>query len=240
MFFGILSTFCLLVPLYLIYRPPSAIIFYFQRRWPDVLFRHPTAKKVVALTIDDAPSPYTEEILHLLRNHNATATFFVIGTQMPGHERILAELVRAQNELGNHAMHDEPSRALENAVLERQICDVQSMIHDIYRAAGRDEGPENCHFRPGSGFFSSRMRSLVSRLGYRLVLGDVYPHDPQVPYPRLNARHILNMVKPGSIIICHDRREWTVPMLKGVLAELNHRGYRVVTVSRLLREETIE
>jgi peptidoglycan/xylan/chitin deacetylase (PgdA/CDA1 family) len=80
------------------------------------------------------------------------------------------------------------------------------------------------------------MRNLVSKLGYRLVLGDVYPHDPQVPFASLNARHILSLVKPGSIIICHDRREWTVPMLREVLPELKRRGYGVVTVSELLQK----
>lgn len=237
MFLVLLSILCLLIPIYVIYKPPSAVIHYFQRRWPDVLFHHATAKKVVALTIDDAPSSYTNEILRILEANDATATFFVIGSQVPGHQQALAALVGAGNELGNHAMHDEPSRALSNAVLEQQIRDVHAMIQDIYQSTGKGS-PENWLFRPGSGFFSSRMRSLVAQLGYRLVLGDVFPFDPQVPFPRLNAHHILSMVKPGSIIICHDRRSWTMPMLKIVLPELRRRGYHVVTVSGLLRETT--
>ncbi|KAJ5226498.1 hypothetical protein N7468_007723 [Penicillium chermesinum] len=133
-------------------------------------------------------------------------------------------------------MHDEPSRALPDATLREQMLAVQGVIHEAYRRAGKPEGPRGWYFRPGSGFFSTRMRRLVGTLGYQLVLGDVYPHDPQVPYPSLNARHILSMVKPGSIIVCHDRREWTVPMLRMVLPELGRRGYKVVTVSKLLQE----
>lgn len=239
MFLGLLTTICLLGPLYLIYKPPAAIIRYFQRRWPDVLFHHPISKKVVALTIDDAPSSHTQEIFDLLKANDSTATFFVIGSQIPGHKETLIELVRAQNELGNHAMRDEPSRALSDTVLEQQIRDVHAIIQAIYREAGREESPEKWFFRPGSGFFSSRMRSLVSRLGYRLVLGDVFPHDPQVPFARLNARHILSMAQPGCIIICHDGREWTVPMLGMVLPELRRRGYQIVTVSELLKEKPI-
>ncbi|KAF4772394.1 hypothetical protein HAV15_004835 [Penicillium sp. str.  len=155
---------------------------------------------------------------------------------MPGHESVLADLVRAGNELANHAMYDEPSRALGDDVLADQIRAVHARIQEAYVTAGNTSQPENWLFRPGSGFFSSRMRTLVKELGYQLVLGDVYPHDPQVPSWKLNASHILSMVKPGSIIICHDRREWTVPMLQKVLPELNRRGYRVVTVSGLLKE----
>ncbi|OQE20217.1 hypothetical protein PENFLA_c017G01216 [Penicillium flavigenum] len=225
----------LLVPFYCIYKPPSLFIRYCQRRWPDVLFRVDTNNKVVALTIDDAPSTHTPAILRLLQSHNAAATFFLIGSQIPGHESVLADLVRAGNELANHAMYDEPSRALSDDVLADQIRSVHARIQEAY-VAGNTPQPENWLFRPGSGFFSSRMRSLVKELGYRLVLGDVYPHDPQVPFWRLNASHVLSMVKPGSIIVCHDRREWTVPMLQKVLPELNRRGYRVVTVAGLLKE----
>jgi peptidoglycan/xylan/chitin deacetylase (PgdA/CDA1 family) len=235
MFLALVSTFSLLCPLYLIYKPPASLLRFFQRRWPDVLFRHATAEKVVALTIDDAPSTHTRAILDLLICNDAIATFFLIGSQIGGHEEVLAELVRAGNELANHAMHDEPSRGLSDAVLAEQIREVHALIQDAYSAAGED-GPETWFFRPGSGFFSSRMRNLVSKLGYRLVLGDVYPHDPHVPFASLNARHILSLVKPGSIIICHDRREWTVPMLREVLPELKRRGYRVVTVSELLKK----
>lgn len=237
MFSGLVITISLLGPLYLIYKPPPSVIRYFQRRWPDILFHHPTTEKIVALTIDDTPSPHTQEIFDLLNMNDATATFFVIGGQIHSHEETLVELVRGRNELGNHAMRDEPSRALSEAMLEQQIRDVHAMLHDIYHVAGQKEGPENWLFRPGSGFFSSRMRRLVSRLGYQLVLGDVFPHDPQVPFAWLNARHILSMVRPGCIIICHDGREWTVPMLRMVLAELRHRGYHIVTVSELLKAE---
>ncbi|KAJ5359713.1 uncharacterized protein N7496_012126 [Penicillium cataractarum] len=232
---SILYTCCLLCPLYIIYKPPHTLIKYLQRRWPDVLFHHLTTQKVIALTIDDAPSTHTPAIQELLQSHNATATFFIIGSQVPGHEHDLSNLIRHGNELANHAMHDEPSRGLSDAALAEQISTVEGMIREAYRETGQD-GPENWFFRPGSGFFSSRMRALVKGLGYRLALGDVYPHDPQVPFAKLNAKHILSMVRPGSIIVCHDRREWTVPMLGVVLPELRRRGYRVVTLSELIKE----
>ncbi|EAW13012.1 chitin deacetylase CDA4 [Aspergillus clavatus NRRL 1] len=238
-----LLTALLLTPFYCIYKPPSLLIRYLQHRWPDVLFHVPTTKKLVALTIDDAPSQYTADILHELHTHGAHATFFVIGAQVPGREAVLADLVRARNELANHAMHDEPSRALSDEVLAGQLAAVQARIRAAYEAAGVPEREPGVgaaagerYFRPGSGFFSASMRELVRALGYRLVLGSVYPHDPQIPYWRVNAAHVLGMVRPGSIIICHDRREWTLPMLRKVLPELKRRGYRVVTLTELLRE----
>ncbi|KAL7629203.1 hypothetical protein AAE478_000723 [Parahypoxylon ruwenzoriense] len=241
----------LFTPFYIVYKPPRALIGYFSRRWPDVLWEVHTDKKIVALTIDDAPSEHTQEILGVLNGHEATATFFVIGGQVPGREETLADVVRSGSELGNHAMHDEPSRALPDEELAAQMETVRDRIRQAYvtAAGGSSTRPEEeqeraeasvkmppQYFRPGSGFFSDRMRRLVDRLGYRLVLGSVYPHDPQISWAWLNARHILSMVRPGAIIVCHDRRSWTAPMLRRVLKQLKKDGYRVVSVTELLEE----
>lgn len=199
-----------------------------------MLFHLDTEKKLIALTIDDGPSEHTQVILELLKAHNAAATFFVIGSQVPGHEQVLQDLIEAGCELGNHAMHDEPSLSLSTHVLIEQIQQVEGILDGAYARAGAPIPPR--YFRPGSGFFSTTMCEVLSRLGYRLVLGNIYPHDPQVPYSGLNAWHILSMLQPGGIIICHDRRRWTAPMLRKVLPEISRRGYRAVTVSTLLRE----
>jgi peptidoglycan/xylan/chitin deacetylase (PgdA/CDA1 family) len=224
----------LLAPFYMIYKPPSILIRYFQHRWPDILWHVPTRSRIIALTIDDGPSEYTDEIMHVLRANNATATFFIIGSQVEGHEETLQNLVRNGNELANHAMFDSPSRALSDEELAAQLASVTATLRTAYNAVGVDYPPD--YFRPGSGFFSDRMRESVRDLGYQLVLGSIYPHDPQIPYWRVNARHILSMVRPGGIIICHDRRSWTAPMLRKVLPEMRRRGYRVVTVTNLLEE----
>ncbi|KAI0898473.1 hypothetical protein F4806DRAFT_362254 [Annulohypoxylon nitens] len=228
----------LLVPFYIVYKPPRSLIRYFGQRWPDVLWEVETTKKIVALTIDDAPSEHTQEILGVLNGHEATATFFVIGGQVPGREETLADIVRSGSELGNHAMHDEPSRALSDDELTDQIETVREHIREAYATANLDPNPQMPpqYFRPGSGFFSDRMRALVDKLGYRLVLGSVYPHDPQISWAWLNARHVLSMVRPGAIIICHDRRSWTAPMLRKVLKQLKKDGYRVVSLTEMLEE----
>ncbi|ORY83165.1 putative polysaccharide deacetylase [Protomyces lactucae-debilis] len=232
-----LVTLLLILPFYCIYKPPSIIFSYLERRFPDVLFRVSTnGQKLVALTIDDAPSIQTLAVLKLLQQHNASATFFIIGSQVPGNEDLLRQVISTGNELGNHAMNDEPSRDLSDAVLTQQLKAVDKQISDVYQSA-KLERPPTRYFRPGSGFFSTRMLAVTRSLNLKLVLGNVYPHDPQIAFPRINARHILSMVKPGSIIICHDRRSWTAPMLARVLPALTQRGYKVVTLSKLLEAQ---
>jgi peptidoglycan/xylan/chitin deacetylase (PgdA/CDA1 family) len=224
---------------YIIYKPPAFVISQLQHRWPDVLWQVSTSQNIIALTIDDAPSKFTKEIASLLAEHEVHATFFVIGAQVPGYEDVLKDLVRAGHELGNHAMRDEPSRALPERTLVEQIHDVEEMIQSAYEAVEPGRAVPK-YFRPGSGFFSDSMRAMAQRLGYRIVLGSIYPHDPQIRAWKMNAAHILSMIKPGGIIICHDRRSWTIPMLQTVLPAIKAKGYRIVSISELLKEAAAE
>lgn len=240
----------LLIPAYLVYRPPHTLIRSLASHYPDVIFQFPTTAKVLALTIDDAPSEHTPAILRLLALNNATATFFVIGSQVPGRESLLTEILRQGHELANHGMYDEPAKDLSDAVLRSQITSVQSYITSAYLRAGleppshahsssTDQSPHVTHrrpkfFRPGSGFFTTRMRALMREMGYTLALGSVYPHDAQIPFPRLNAKYILSKVRAGAVVVCHDRRSWTVPMLKRLLPGLTSRGYGVVALGELV------
>lgn len=220
------------LPLWMIYKPPVFIVNKLQHRFPQVLFHIPTARKVVALTIDDAPSQYTSQILDILKENGAAATFFVIGGQVAGRESLLQDILKAGGELGNHAMHDEPSINLPSATLEAELEQVDGMINHAYEAVGQNRTAN--YFRPGSGIFSQRVLDVASSLDYRTILGSIYPHDPFIPYWRINAWNILSGIRPGAVIICHDRRSWTVPMLKKVVPEIKKRGYEIVTVSGLL------
>ncbi|KAF5982650.1 nodulation nodB [Fusarium coicis] len=201
--------------------------------YPDVLFEEPTDQRIIALSIDDAPSTHTDDIMQVLEENDAHATFFVIGSQVEGRKDKLVNLVAKGHELGNHAMHDEPSKSLSNQKLLEEVHLVKDMLTEAYAANGQIL-PNN-YFRPGSGIFNRRMRDVLGNQGFRITLGSVYPHDPQIPYPDTNAKHILSMAHPGAIIICHDRRSWTVPMLRTVLPELRRQGYRIVTITDLVK-----
>ncbi|KAH8690279.1 putative polysaccharide deacetylase [Talaromyces proteolyticus] len=225
-----------LAALYLVYRPPPQLIQYLQHRWPDILWQVPTSAKVIALTIDDGPSIYTREILDILKANNATATFFIIGSHVCGREDVLRDIISNGNELGNHAMHDEPSFKLSDCELESQIHAVEQMIHNAYKnVTGPEAESFPKYFRPGSGFVTARMRKLLHQLGYSLVLGGIDPHDPQIPFACVNSAHILSMARPGGIIICHDGRSWSPSMLRAVLPKLRQRGYKIITITELLK-----
>jgi len=66
-----------------------------------------TAVPALALTIDDGPDPEeTPAILDVLRDHDSHATFFLIGSRIPGNEPLLARMRSEGHELANHSYDD--------------------------------------------------------------------------------------------------------------------------------------
>ncbi len=187
-----------LLPAYIIYKPPGLIISYFQRRFPEVLFHIRTDRKIVALTIDDAPSQYTSQIMETLKANDAHATFFVIGGQVPGRENVMDELVRQGHELGNHAMHDEPSVSLSSDQLYDQMLEVDGLIKQAYSTIGKTR--TDLYFRPGSG----RVQSTVARGGFETRLSDCFGQYLSArPVHQVLARQRMAYLEHAETRSCH-------------------------------------
>jgi peptidoglycan/xylan/chitin deacetylase (PgdA/CDA1 family) len=200
-------------------------------RSPGVLYFMPTAERVVALTVDDGPdASTTPAILEVLREYGARATFFLISERARAAEAVVAAIVRAGHELGNHLTRDEPSIRLGPRRFEAALTEAHEALS---RAAPL------CWARPGGGWYDRAMLDVMERHGYRCALGSVYPYDPHLPSARFAAAFILRHVHPGAVIVLHDggrRGARTARTLRRVLPELARRGYRVTTLSDLVGE----
>ncbi len=210
---------------------PEWIVASLSNRSPDVVYRAETDELVVALTIDDGPDPVTSpRILDVLQQHNARATFFLITSRIPGNEDIVNRTVQENHELGNHLTTDTPSILLDASEFEQRLSESHRVLSRFATVRW---------FRPGSGWYSSGMLSILERHGYRCALGSLYPFDPQIPSAWFAERYVLHNVRPGSIIVLHDhgaRGERTADTLAKLLPELNRRGFRVVTLSELVED----
>jgi peptidoglycan/xylan/chitin deacetylase (PgdA/CDA1 family) len=207
---------------------PGPVVRWLARRYPEVLFHLQTEEPLIALTIDDSPHPaVTPHILDVLAEHDAHATFFVIGEYVPGNEEIVQRLVAQGNELGNHLMSDAPSYRLPAAEFERQLLQTHELLAPY--------GPLRwC--RPGHGWFNRRMLGQLHGHGYRCAMASAYSLEFRATSARYAARHILLNAHPGAVIVLHDgvgAGRQTVAVLRRVLPELQRRGYRVVTLSEL-------
>jgi peptidoglycan/xylan/chitin deacetylase (PgdA/CDA1 family) len=194
----------------------------------EVLFHAHTREKVVALTIDDGPhAELTPQILDVLAEYDVRATFFIIGGRVLGNEAILRRIVAEGHELGNHMMSDQRSILLGPEEFERQLASTHALISPF--------GPVRW-FRPGSGWYNTRMLEQIRPYHYHCVVGSIYPYDAQFQQVEFATGYILGNVQPGAIIVLHDggsTRQGTVAVLRRILPALQKRGYRFATLTDL-------
>jgi peptidoglycan/xylan/chitin deacetylase (PgdA/CDA1 family) len=206
---------------------PTLVMEWKRSESPEVLYYVGTREPVVALTIDDGPSEATDEILEVLAENDAKATFFVIGERVRERPELTRRLVDEGHELGHHMMADEPSIDLPPETFRARFQEMDEILDDLGGSTV---------FRPASGWYDDRMVEEAAGLGYRTVLGSVYPFDAQVPFPKLSTWYMRQLVGPGSVLILHDgpeRGPRTAEVLRSLLPELRSRGFTVVPVSEL-------
>jgi peptidoglycan/xylan/chitin deacetylase (PgdA/CDA1 family) len=187
----------------------------------------------LALTFDDGPGPYTQQLVQTLSALHVQGTFFAIGDQ----ERYfsagtLAEL-RAGDIVGDHtethpvmarlSAHDQHEELFE------QILRIQLL-----------GGPTPRLFRPPYGSFDATTFKELRRLHLLTVLWSDDTSDYSKPGVAAIVRSALAGARPGAIILMHDgggERLETIAALPAIVAGLRRRGLHPVTVPRLLLDD---
>ena len=122
-------------------------------------------QRLIALTIDDGPSKETNRILDMLRDHDATATFFVHGARAGGDDgkRVIQRMLEEGHEVGNHMPESVPSVQLKPTEFAAEF----ERNHKILL----DHGARPVRFRPSHGFYNRTMAGFMRtrgiELGYR-------------------------------------------------------------------------
>lgn len=190
-------------------------------------------KREIALTFDDGPGPYTPQILAVLKLMHVHATFFEVGREVKRFSAETKALVASGNAIGDHTEDHSNLSQLKPAQQRKQVLDASNAIV----AAG---APAPLLFRPPYGGFNHKTLAMLKRQGQLMVMWSVDTSD----YARLGVPRIvsaaLNGARPGGIILMHDGggdRAETVQALPQIIEGLRQRGYSMVTVPHLVRDD---
>lgn len=194
-----------------------------------------TDQRVSALTFDDGPDPeFTPQLLQLLRENDARATFFVVGKRAAQHPELISQILDDGHLLGNHSWSHTALPLLSRT--ER--------LRDIRRCHRVLPSQPRRLLRPPFGYQTKQTRLDALLLGYDVVTWNAAGDDCLGADDAAISDRLLQEIHPGSIVLLHDSLYKTLdvryrdrqPMLEGlrrVLRELAG-SYRFVTVSELL------
>jgi peptidoglycan/xylan/chitin deacetylase (PgdA/CDA1 family) len=184
----------------------------------------------LALTFDDGPGPYTPRILSILEREHVTATFFEVGVLERYFGTSTDTIVDKHFAVGDHTQGHLPMSRLPAAGQQTQILEQTSAI-------GAHGAPFPRLFRPPFGLWNSTTLKILAQYKMLMVMWTVDTHDWRRPGASAIVRSVLTGARPGAIILLHDaggNRSETIKALPTIIKELRNRGYRFVTVPRLL------
>jgi peptidoglycan/xylan/chitin deacetylase (PgdA/CDA1 family) len=187
----------------------------------------------VALTFDDGPGPYTPGVLSVLERFHVHATFFVIGEMLRYFSASAEREIRDGDVIGDHT-ETHPEMATLSAHDQRE---------QLFEQIARIElvgGPRPVLFRPPYGSYNATTMRELRALHLLMVLWSADTEDYLQPGVSVIVEHALAGAHPGAIILMHDAggtRTQTIEALPTIIRELRARGYHLVTVPELLRDD---
>ncbi len=162
------------------------------------ILRKFAAPDAIALTFDDGPDPVsTRQVLALLREYNARATFFVLGRQAELYPEVLRDIRASGSEIGNHS-YDHPSFSGLSA--RQSIAELRRGRLAIGAAGAK-------LFRPPYGHARRPTPLLAALAGYATVGWSVDARDWERRDGDAMAAELTKKVSPGDIVLLHDRLE---------------------------------
>lgn len=197
----------------------------------ELIPRVDTSQKVVALTLDDGPTPgATDQILKILAEENIKATFFVTGAELEQNVEQGRKIVVAGHELGNHSYSHKRMLLVTPSFVQKEIESTDKLI----RAAGYQG---EILFRPPYGKKLFALPYYLSKTGRKTITWDLDPDSDLDRDADELTQHVLSNTKPGSIIIMHvmyPNRAASMKAIKQIVAGLKAQGYSFKSMSELL------
>ncbi len=189
-------------------------------------------RKWIALTFDDGPWPgTTAQILDVLDQYGAKATFFVLGTQARANADLLRRACASGHEIGIHTWRHTNLTRLSFAAVVADLRRCQELLTQI-------TGEPVRLMRPPYGALNASVQAASAQIGLRPVLWTSDTHDWRRPGEAAIFKRIMSSARPGAIILCHDgggNRWGTLKAIQRAVPALLQQGYKLVTVSELLR-----
>jgi peptidoglycan/xylan/chitin deacetylase (PgdA/CDA1 family) len=214
-------------------QPPRLLEWIF----PHIIWRGPGNDNCVYLTFDDGPHrDITPQVLDILSQHQAPASFFLVGSRITGSEKVVEQILEHGHIIANHGYSHRKLGWLSSRAIEKEITDTEAIFQSNHWLYVR-------HFRPPFGHFRPGLDLLLRRMGYRMVMWSLMPGDYRPMDPERLLSRAISKLTPGTIIALHDHTiapKSLLEMLPKLLQEITLRGYRCERLDQMAGIELIK
>lgn len=198
----------------------------------DAFYLAPNAdEKVVYLTFDCGyENGFTNQILDILKEHNAKACFFVTQTFVRDNPDISKRMKDEGHIVGDHTVTHPSLPSLSDDEVKSEIKDCANYFKET---TGYDIDK---FVRPPMGEYSERTLQITDDLGYKTIFWSMAYLDYDInnqPGRDYVVDHFNKYCHNGAIPLIHNVSESNANALDEVLTNLENDGYRFGTVDEL-------
>lgn len=188
-----------------------------------------TEQKQVAITFDSAwGADKTLKILETLKEYNVNATFFLVGFWVEEYPDMVKAIMDQGVEIGTHSNTHPDFVKLGNAA------DMKSELETSMKLITNITNKPVELFRSPYGAYNNTSITVAEELGLKTIQWDVDTLDWKGLSGMEITNRVLNKVKNGSIILCHNNSDHILDALPIMLERLRLQGYKVTSVGELI------
>lgn len=191
--------------------------------------------KYVALTFDEAPSAFTQDILDILTEKDVHATFFAIGEDVSASKKTLKAITDQGSEIGTCGQSNELMTEMDKDSLR---ADIENGLKANRAATDTTAFLRSPYGSSGFGLLEwSNSMDLVAAN----VLWNVDSGDWLLSGSDSIVQNVLDSVTNGDIVELSDNDETAEQLLEAlpqIIDALKADGYKIVTVSELLKTDS--
>ena len=200
-----------------------------QRKIP--IYSVQTDEKKIAITFDAAwTNQDTEQLIQILKKHNAKATFFIVGDWAEK----FPESVKAFHDAGHTiANHSDTHKAFSKCSREQ----IQEEIVNCNKKLETITGKKVTLLRAPSGDYTDQSLEVAKGLEMETIQWNVDSLDYTGISVDEIVQRVMSRIENGSIVLFHNGVENTAEALDIILTKLSSEGYSFVSVEDLIYKE---
>lgn len=179
--------------------------------------------KKIALTFDDGPNEYANQILDILEKENIMATFFIWAEHEANNQEVMVKMFEKGHVLGNHTLThpDLTKQSVETIAYEIEAADkiIRKYTNQVPHL-----------FRPPYGSLNEEVRNLIDKA---IILWTVDSKDWSGIMANEIVNNVVNNVTDNDMVLLHCF-EQTVIALPEMIQLLANMDYQFVSVDEVL------
>lgn len=200
----------------------------------DAAYLGDTSQPVIYLTFDAGyENGCTEKILDVLKKHEVSAAFFLVGNYIEKNADLVRRMVDEGHTVGNHTLHHpDMSKISDPAAFEKEL----RGLEDLFRETTGQELPR--FYRPPQGIYSEENLKMAQELGYKTVFWSLayvdWNNDSQPTREQAFSR-LIPRVHNGAVVLLHSTSRTNAEILDELLTKWKEMGYRFEKIQELFK-----